>query len=61
MNGDVTGDQIINLLDVINTLLFALEYEEYGVEELCSADVDYDGVITIVDVLRLVDIVLGRP
>ncbi len=61
MIGDVTGDQIINLLDVINTLLFALEYEEYGDEELCSADVDYDGVITIADVLRLVDIVLGRP
>jgi hypothetical protein len=61
MLGDVTGDQIINLLDVINVLLFALEYETPDIEDLCAADVDYDGVITITDVLRLVDIVLGRP
>ncbi len=61
MHGDVNGDQIINLLDVIYVLLFALEYEEYSEVDLCSADVDYDGVITITDVLRLVDIVLGRP
>ncbi len=61
MHGDVTGDQIINLLDVMYVLLFALEYEEYSEVDLCSADVDYDGVITITDVLRLVDIVLGRP
>ena len=61
MLGDVTGDQIINLLDVINVLLFALEYDTPDIEDLCAADVDYDGVITITDVLRLVDIVLGRP
>lgn len=61
MHGDVNGDQIINLLDVIYVLLFALEYEEYSEVDLCSADVDFDGVITITDVLRLVDIVLGRP
>jgi subtilisin family serine protease len=61
MHGDVTGDQIINLLDVMYVLLFALEYEEYSEVDLCSADVDYDGVITITDVLRLVDIILGRP
>ena len=61
MLGDVTGDQIINLLDVINVLLFALEYDTPDIEDLCAADVDYDGVITITDVLGLVDIVLGRP
>ncbi len=61
MHGDVNGDQIINLLDVIYVLLFALEYEEYSEVDLCSADVDFDGVITITDVLRLVDIILGRP
>ena len=61
MLGDVTGDQIINLLDVINVLLFALEYDTPDIEDLCAADVDYDGVISITDVLRLVDIVLGRP
>ena len=57
--GDVTGDQIINLLDVINILMFVLGYNTPGTEDLCAADVDHDGMITITDVLRLVDIVLG--
>jgi hypothetical protein len=59
--GDVNGDQIINLLDVINVLLFALEHEIPDEEGLCAADMDFDGEVTINDVLRLVDIVLGRP
>ena len=57
--GDVTGDQIINLLDVINILMFVLGYNTPGIEDFCAADVDHDGIITITDVLRLVDIVLG--
>ena len=57
--GDVTGDQTINLLDVINILMFVLGYNTPGIEDFCAADVDYDGMITITDVLRLVDIVLG--
>ena len=57
--GDVTGDQIINLLDVINILMFVLGYNTPGIEDFCAADVDHDGMITITDVLRLVDIVLG--
>ena len=57
--GDVTGDQIINLLDVINILMFVLGYNTPGIEDFCVADVDHDGMITITDVLRLVDIVLG--
>ncbi len=59
--GDVNNDQVINLLDVINILLFVLEYETPGDVDYCTADVDYDGVISITDALRLVDIVLGRP
>ena len=57
--GDVTGDQTINLVDVINILMFVLGYDTPGIEDFCAADVDYDGMITITDVLRLVDIVLG--
>ena len=59
MLGDVTGDQIINLVDVINILMFVLGYDTPDIEDFCAADVDYDGIITITDVLRLVDIVLG--
>ena len=59
MLGDVTGDQIINLVDVINILMFVLGYDTPDIEDFCAADVDYDGMITITDVLRLVDIVLG--
>ncbi len=59
--GDVNQDQIINILDVINVLLFALEHDIPNQEDVCAADTDFDGEITIADVLRLVDIVLGRP
>ena len=59
MLGDITGDQIINLVDVINILMFVLGYDTPDIEDFCAADVDYDGMITITDVLRLVDIVLG--
>jgi hypothetical protein len=61
VTGDVNNDQIINILDVINILYFALGFQEPDDEDFCTSDVDYDGVITVTDVLRLVDIVLGRP
>lgn len=59
--GDVNEDQIIDSLDVINILLFALEHEIPDIEDICTADVDYDEEITVIDVLRLVDIILGKP
>ena len=61
MRGDVNKDQIINILDAINILFFVLEYEEATVEDICAADMDYDNELTVADVLRVVDIILGRP
>ncbi|MCH7764728.1 MAG: hypothetical protein IIB95_13505, partial [Candidatus Marinimicrobia bacterium] len=59
--GDVNGDQRINFDDVQKLLLFILEYEEPTIEDMCRADMDYDNELTVNDVLRLVDIVLGGP
>jgi hypothetical protein len=61
LRGDVNKDQIINILDAINILFFVLEYEEATVEDICAADMDYDNELTVADVLRMVDIILGRP
>ncbi len=59
--GDITNDQTINMFDVYNLLILILGNDTYDGTEFCAADVDFDNELTIADVLRLVDIVFGRP
>ena len=54
--GDVNGDQVINILDIILTVNIIL-----GVDNSSnSADVNSDGVVNILDVVSLVNLILGN-
>lgn len=54
LTGDVNGDEIVNILDVIETvnIVLAEEYDE-------SADINDDGGVNILDIVAVVNIILG--
>ena len=57
MTGDVNGDMIVNVLDVIQVVNMALG--EQNTDN--SADLNQDGVINVLDVIQIVNIILeGR-
>ena len=57
--GDVTEDNIVNILDVIELLRFSLGYYDPTDIDYCKADLNYDNILDIIDVLMLMDIILG--
>jgi len=55
LTGDINGDQIVNILDVVvlvNIVLSGQEYDE-------SADINGDGILNVLDIVVLVNIVLN--
>ena len=56
--GDLNGDGINNLMDVLLCIQFVMGISELEEDELNRADVNYDGAIDIFDVLLIVDLVL---
>ncbi len=58
--GDVNGDGIINILDVMRAVNIILELGPAPIEyDLWAADMDVDGDINVLDVVRIVMIILG--
>ena len=57
--GDVSEDNIVNILDVIELLRFSLGYYEPTDLDYCTADLNFDNILDIIDVLLLMDIILG--
>jgi hypothetical protein len=58
MVGDVNGDGIYNIMDVLLCMQFVMGGIELEEDELNRANVNYDGVIDIFDLLLIVDLVL---
>jgi len=56
---DPTMDGIVNVLDIIKTLRFILEFSTPTTDEFCAADVDFDGSLTVYDLLIISDIIMG--
>ena len=57
--GDVTENNIVDVLDVVQLLRFALGYNEPNPAHYCTGDLNYDNYLNITDVLMLMDIILG--
>ena len=53
--GDVNGDDIINVLDIILTVNIVLGLSEFS----SNADINQDGIINVLDIVSLVNIILG--
>ena len=58
--GDVTGDQVVNILDVVNMVQAILGFEDLDDLQEAAADVNEDGVVNVLDVINLVQIILGQ-
>jgi len=59
LQGDVNGDDIVNIGDV--TTLISMLLERDGDDYSASADVDGNGRLSIADVTALIDLILGAP
>ena len=52
--GDVSGDGIINVLDIV------LGSDTPNSDEQCAADANGDGIINVLDIVSIVNAVLGN-
>ena len=58
-NGDVTLDDVVNILDVVNLVQAILGNNDLNDNQICNADINSDGIINILDVVALVQAILG--
>jgi len=58
--GDINGDSVISITDLIIIVFHILGTNEMSAEQIQTADLNFDLVITIEDVLKLSDIVIGN-
>ena len=59
VKGDVNGDAIVNILDVVMLVNFVLGSDNPTTLEQNAADYNQDGVLNILDVVSTVNIILG--
>ena len=57
--GDVNNDGVLSIMDLLVIVIHLLGTNEMTEEQLQIADLNFDQVITIVDVLLLADIIMG--
>ena len=57
--GDLTENNIVDVLDVVQLLRFVLGYNDPSPVHYCTGDFNYDNNLNITDVLMLMDIILG--
>ena len=58
-SGDVTGDQVLNILDVVYLVQYILDLTDLNDLQLLAADINEDGIVNVLDVINLVHILLG--
>jgi len=58
MPGDVTGDGVINILDVVLAVSFILETESPTSNQFAASDLNNDGELNILDIVILLDLIL---
>lgn len=59
MLGDVNGDQSVNVLDVVTTVLYGLGGQPVSFV-FAAADVNFDGNIDVLDIVGIVNISMGN-
>ena len=59
-NGDVTLDDVVNILDVVNLVQAILGLEDLSDNQICNADINTDGVVNILDAVAIVTAILGN-
>ena len=55
--GDVNGDEIINVIDIVNLVNYILAGVELSNE--AAADYNQDGLVNVIDVVQIVNYILN--
>ena len=58
LKGDVNGDTIINVLDIVSIINFILAYSEPDFHASIAADMNEDGMINVLDIIAIVNIII---
>ena len=56
--GDINGDDVVNILDIVQVINIVLETSSPTPEEQCLADINQDETINILDIVMIVNIIL---
>jgi len=57
--GDVSGDGMLNVLDIVNLVNYIFGVGDFTEDQLCAADLNADGIINVLDIVNLVNIILS--
>ena len=60
LKGDVNQDDILNAQDVVLLALYVMGSMELSEQELANADINEDGAVDVLDVITLVNTILGN-
>lgn len=58
-NGDVNGDDTVNILDVVQIVNYILGNLAFSENQICSADMNNDTGLNILDVVQIVNLILS--
>ena len=58
--GDVNGDGVINIMDIMAVRNYIFGIRVLSAEELLAADVDRNGVVDIFDIMKIRDHIFGK-
>ena len=56
--GDVNGDSIVNILDIVMVANYSLGQAAFTDEQIYISDINQDGIINILDIVQIINIVL---
>ena len=59
MLGDANFDQIINVLDVVIMVNFAIGLNQPTDSEIEVCDFNFDGIINVLDIVQLINLILS--
>ena len=57
---DISGDGIVNVIDIVSLVNFILSNENTSDENLCTFDLTDDGSINVIDIVLLVNTILDN-
>jgi len=59
MAGDVSGDGVINVVDVISSVNHIIGNSTLEGDSFCAADLNGDGIVNVTDIISLINIILS--
>ena len=57
--GDVNGDGVLDISDIIVLISYVLGLKEFNDEEFFQADINQDGIIDVSDIIIIINTILG--